>query len=78
MEARRIQVSEWPRVLYLYKVRGTFHFPLDMLRYDACWPGSSEAVSAMAADGGGEVVVELHSYKHPTEDRWKSFGWIVL
>ena len=30
-----------------FTVRGTWGFPLDMLRYDGCWPSSGEDVVAI-------------------------------
>jgi hypothetical protein len=29
---------------YTFVVVGTSHFPLDMLRYDSCWPRTSDSV----------------------------------
>ena len=68
-------------------------FPLDMLRYDTCWPYSQEDVATIQKTfrhliyNENDVIEELppihlkrriESKKSmPTEDRWKSFGWKV-
>lgn len=65
----------------------TLSFPLDMLRYDNCWPADTESVDAIAQslerdidNDEHRVVVELYQYTetkahqfHP--ERWASFGW---
>lgn len=66
---------------YIYKVRGRGRFPLDMLRYDQCWP--SREIDSHIIDGcepGIQVdaVVEIKSHlRTGTAGRWKSFGWRV-
>lgn len=70
-----------------YRVKGSGHFPMDMLRYDTSYPRTTDdatAVGATARDWPGEREVEL--IKHavnklaalPTEARWASFGWRVI
>lgn len=60
-----------------------FSFPLDMLRYDACWPEHQADVSAIADpatsrfDGGKQTLVRLVSDSKPTPERWASYGWHV-
>ena len=69
---------------YSFTVQGHMEFPLDMLRYDACWPyRESEDVPAIAASLNPRVKTEtrkvsLVGVKQPTEGRWASFGWRVL
>ncbi len=66
---------------YLYVVRGSGSLPLDMLRYDECWPRNSGAVDAIQVDGEDKFTirnVELRGVREPTKDRWGSFGWTVL
>ena len=85
MEITKLAATDRPRELYRYRVSGTGHFPIDMLRYDCAYPASSKAVSAMHGRtiGAGyrscEVrrTVELRSHHPPTRDRWSSFGWLV-
>ena len=81
METTNLPAQDRPRTFYRYKVIGTGRFPIDMLRYDSAYPASSEAVSTMGADdlrrSGALRTVELCSYRLPTNERWRSFGWIV-
>jgi hypothetical protein len=62
-----------------------FPFPIDMLRYDACYPRTEQDAGLMTetfdirvSSKERRVKVELTSTNpfSPTEDRWKSFGWI--
>ena len=81
MEITKLVASDRPRELYRYRVSGTGHFPIDMLRYDCAYPASPEAVSAIGAVSRTAHVdrrtVELRSHHPPTRDRWASFGWLV-
>ncbi len=63
-------------------------FPLDMLRYDQCWPADPRSVGmlhlAYGADTDepptsqtGAVEVAVASHQMPTLKRWRSFGWQV-
>lgn len=64
-----------------FVVSGNRDFPVDMLRYDRCWPATSESATML---GRGEIRdVQLKCYaenKVPpiTEGRWQSFGWRVI
>lgn len=55
-------------------------FPVDMLRYDECWPASQDDAYEIAAsqmsenDDMGYWTVAIASRKPLTLDRWKSFG----
>lgn len=71
---------------YRITVSGKGNFPLDMLRYDQCWPRDSAdaarivpelPISAHEEFGfwADPRIVTLLSNKHPTEHRWLSFGW---
>ena len=69
-----------------FTVEGTFPFPVDMLRYDRCYPADSESAinitySNNHESGGLQVTliarVESKQWK-PTEGRWQSFGWKVV
>ena len=71
---------------HLFTVTGRNVFPVDMLRYDMCWPVTSEdAVTIGAAirrdrfgSADGTRSVRLMTTEHPpTDGRWKSFGWTV-
>lgn len=62
--------------LYSYTVEGHHRFPLDMLRYDRCWPAKQIDVSALDAHPGVRTV-GVRSNQPPTVERWASFGWQV-
>lgn len=70
---------------YEFTVVGGSQFPVDMLRYDACWPRDPESVGRITSSLGrhvprerGEVHINLISnVKPPTSGRWRSFGWYV-
>jgi hypothetical protein len=70
--------------LWDFEVTGRGPFPIDMLRYDACWPVRGEDV--MRIEPGpqshqGTRTVRLvrcaRSGNGPTVGRWGSFGWTV-
>lgn len=72
-----------------FRVEGSGDFPLDMLRYDTCYPLDENALLStdlLRAEAGENVerVVYLekrHAYKpegHVTDRRWASFGWRVI
>lgn len=66
-----------------FTVLGRGEFPLDMLRYDQCWP-KRESVDVIAI---GRTFDRRHArdahditlvgLRQPTAARWKSFGWEV-
>lgn len=71
------------RKYWVFTVEGPGMFPLDMLRYDACHPASSESVGEMVISGRHGAQQEKHqvsliSYNEPTVGRWESFGWKVI
>ncbi len=59
-------------------------FPFDMLRYDECFPDSSEDALSMSFTEPGHAVTlrKRHANPNPeqawTFDRWRSFGWKPL
>lgn len=69
------------RYLYMFTVSGSSPFPIDMLRYDRCWPESesdSGSISATARNRPhGARFVTLTGHHPPTDGRWASFGWTV-
>lgn len=67
--------------MFEFMVEGQGHFPVDMLRYDACWPVTSEDVCRMPLGTIRKleiVKVRMASHRAPTVDRWASFGWRVI
>lgn len=75
-----------------FKVTGKFEFPLDMLRYDQCYPVAQVDVAAIAqkvapyadkdaADACPIITLSSCNWNRfwgPTAERWKSFGWQVV
>lgn len=57
-------------------VRGNGDFPVDMLRYDECWP--STTADAVKLGDTTRRTVELLSDRNPTRDRWDSFCWTLV
>lgn len=78
--------------LKTFTVRGRGEFPLDMLRYDSCWPATGEDVAKIAptyelAKTREEMAVREVTLKKYVERktsivtsdrRWDSFHWQVI
>lgn len=66
----------------VFTVIGKFSFPIDMLRYDCCYPADQESVIQIMNSqniGTNNVFkVNLISDRSPTKNRWSSFLWKVL
>lgn len=63
---------------YRYTVAGGGYFPVDMLRYDRCWPEDTESALKLGRRyEPGDAPVALVSNSPPTPERWRSFGWVV-
>ena len=61
---------------YRFEVAGKGYFPIDMLRYDACYPLDGDSVANMSGERTeGHRVVLLGADHEPTVARWVSFGW---
>lgn len=69
-----------------FTVRGIGKFPIDMLRYDSCYPATGEDTQWIeseraAGNGSRELMLEHRSHGSrtwtPTFGRWQSFGWVV-
>ncbi len=63
-----------------FEVTGRGEFPIDMLRYDCCFPNTGSDSAAIMHDGTRTVsLVKYHADKEPliTDARWNSFGWGV-
>jgi hypothetical protein len=70
------------RLQYMWraKVTGNSAFPVDMLRYDQCWPlDPSPVTQSFREDGSrtGKLTVQIQGVGSLTPDRWASFGWYV-
>jgi len=66
-----------------FRVEGRTRFPLDMLRYDLCYPRLQEDIEQLEEslhrnDPERLRVINLRTADcGPTKDRWASFGWAV-
>ena len=64
----------------IFPVTGSGQFPVDMLRYDSCYPHSQDSVVALS-EKNTRTVVLARAVKRvtdtPTIARWESFGWKV-
>lgn len=66
-----------------FTVVGNGPFPLDMLRYDSCWPKTQADVQVVyySHHEGRHTLdrraVTLSGGQRPTEARWASFGYKV-
>jgi len=67
---------------FLFTVEGSGSFPIDMLRYDRCWPANegsdSYAIETHPTAKRRRIVLETQNELAPTNGRWESFGWKVL
>ena len=71
---------------YTITVSGVGPFPLDMLRYDGCFPDTSVDVekirgsfNILGPNKWSIRVVKISQQKwEPTTKRWESFGWKVI
>lgn len=59
------------------KFKGRGYFPLDMLRYDCCWPTDTEAVNSIShVNFREDRIVSVTSNSKFTIARWATFGWV--
>lgn len=68
---------------YTFTFKGHGPFPLDMLRYDSCWPKAGSDVKQIEwsldwTEQRKERFVTLEADNEPTIERWKSFGWRLV
>ena len=68
-------------------VSGSGQFPVDMLRYDSCYPADTESAVAMISDHRDQNYLDMRDIEltslsekgwTPTVGRWNSFGWSVV
>ncbi len=70
--------------MIVFTVRGVGRFPIDMLRYDSCWPTTAvdgshlEATFDRRRGERKEIELTTISIHGPTIARWKSFMWRVI
>jgi len=58
-----------------FTISGRGNFPLDMLRYDCCYPSSPQDVSKIEGREPREITLIAANPFAPTKGRWASFGW---
>ena len=89
--SRSIRGHSMPSVYYfeVEQRKNRLPFPLDMLRYDRCFPVGNEAVASMGESVDTQLRklsreeeadllrVELASLCKPSQDHWASFGWDI-
>ena len=61
-----------------FVVRGGGNFPIDMLRYDSCYPKSERDSGLIESEGRREVTLESAGRFAPSHGRWESFLWRVV
>lgn len=67
-----------------FVVKGCGAFPIDMLRYDACYPCDQDCTEVITLDRLDERYNAPRSLRlisrvgEPTNARWASFGWYVM
>lgn len=66
---------------FVMELSARHRFPVDMLRYDCCWPSASDDArkieSSFAQFGNPtplEIVLITDRSNRPTVGRWESFG----
>lgn len=61
-------------------VQGRGTFPLDMLRYDSCFPASETDTHTIRRTGPRRVLLVRMTLGDgmPSVARWRSFGWDVV
>lgn len=68
--------------IYRFKVKVHLPFPIDMLRYDECFPASQDDSAKMSSDSGVKEISLIHyhssKYWNPTILRWRSFTCEVI
>lgn len=76
-----------PNYVHNFNVKGMGSFPIDMLRYDSCYPRTEEDSGKIHGTLGcgradkEEITISHYGSKKewmPTHGRWKSFMWEVV
>jgi hypothetical protein len=65
-----------PRIAF--DVMGTGPFPVDMLRYDECFPSGPDDAAAIIGEKRRKVRLVTQRYTGPTAGRWDSFNWPIV
>jgi len=77
-----------PAYRQTFVVKGRGDIPFDMLRYDYCYPATSEDAVNLASSWCSDRPLDTRTITlnrtvfgakvMPTTARWKSFGWVVV
>lgn len=69
------------KIYHIFTVEGEDHFPIDMLRWDECFPNSGDDSFKLGYEKNKRKV-ELGSYHekswNPSKERWNSFAWKII
>jgi len=71
---------------FTFEVMGRGKFPMDMLRYDNCWPATQDDVTKLVESMTNpdylrmdwKITLRTRTLNTPTLGRWISFEWHVL
>ena len=84
MREVKMVAANRPKVIYCYEDIGRGYFPIDMLRYDNCWPAAEDNDISLSFDCRFRAAYPEHGfrilitgYNTPTVGRWNSFGYSV-
>lgn len=74
-----------PMYHHKFSVSGPAPFPVDMLRYDGCYPSTQDDTARLARafrSPFSDMTIHLSTINDqrrwsPTVARWNSFGWFV-
>ena len=70
-------MSERSACLYYALFEGSGDFPIDMLRWDECYPAREADSYAIQSTGNRYVIVSKRGGQF-TLSRWRSFCWVAL
>lgn len=72
-------------IMRIFKVQGRGGFPFDMLRYDECWPETTNDALMLQHPDTLEglkavrtITMATASRNAPNAKRWESFLWRVV
>lgn len=87
---KKFAKSNFKTPIWDYHVVGRSYFPMDMLRYDRCWPIGPVSVINLAKLPTEFLkeerhrffselrIVQMNGIREPSVERWESFGWHVF
>ncbi len=64
---------------WIFIVEGSGHFPMDMLRYDSCFPTDEGETYCMRHYNSKKAQITLKTHQRwITDKRWESFNWKII